>query len=441
MNQDAVNVSSNKPENKKEGSAIEFNKIQCVVAIMSGKGGVGKSTVTGLLASELAKKGYQVGILDADITGPSIPLLFGLHGPVEIGEFGIQPLSSRLGIKVISMNLLIEHEDQPVVWRGPLISQAIKQLFGDVMWGELDYLLVDLPPGTSDATLTIMQSLPIKGVLMVTTPQSLATMVVSKAVHMAQKLNVPVLGIIENMSYFLCPDTGKKHFVFGESHSNKVAIAAAAPLIANLPIDSNATNLCDNGKIEDVVLMETQTLTEAFLRSAPIETSSKIRLDLTEMSYVMKPSKLGFKPAKNANLLSVVVEEESKPSELSPQAKELIKSKENWGVLESPDAHARISGICGDTMQIDLLLEGDIIRDARYMTDGCGPSIASAGMATRLAKGKTVTEAKKITQDDILDHLGSLPDDHRHCAKLAAMTLQQAIQNIGQVSDTIEKIS
>jgi len=441
MSQDAGNVSHKKSEDQDKGSATEYNKIQYVVAIMSGKGGVGKSTVTGLLASELVKKGYHVGILDADITGPSIPLLFGLHGPVDIGEFGIQPLSSQSGIKIISMNLLIEKEDQPIVWRGPLISQAIKQLFGDVMWGELDYLLVDLPPGTSDATLTIMQSLPVNGIIMVTTPQSLAAMVVSKTVHMAQKLDVPILGIVENLSFFLCPDTGKKHLIFGVSHTEEVSKAADAPIMARLPIDSEAVKLCDSGKIEDVVLLEAKNLAEIFLRAAPIKSRSKIRPGLVSMSYIAQPFQTAMKPGKDAMLLPVDMKEDNKQSELSPKAKELIKSKENWGVLESPDGYARIGGICGDTMQIALQLEGDLICDVRYMTDGCGPSIASAGMATRLAKGKTIAEAQKITQDDILCHLGGLPDDHKHCAKLAALTLQRAIQNIGQTPEKLEESS
>lgn len=198
-----ANQKQNMPQpNSEEGSAAKYNHIKNVVAVMSGKGGVGKSFVTGLLASALAREGYQVGILDADITGPSIPMLFGLHGPVEVGSAGIQPLESRLGVKIISMNFLLSSEDQPVVWRGPLISKAIKQLWGDVMWGDLDYLLVDLPPGTSDATLTIMQSLPVKGIVMVTMPQSLATLIVRKAVNMAKSIGVPITGIVENMAYF-----------------------------------------------------------------------------------------------------------------------------------------------------------------------------------------------------------------------------------------------
>jgi len=254
----------------KEGAAAQYNHVNRVVAVMSGKGGVGKSLVTSLLATALAREGYQVGVLDADITGPSIPMLFGLHGPVEPGPVGIRPLQSQTGIKVISMNFLLENEDQPVIWGGPLIGRAITQLWGDVMWGDLDYLLVDLPPGTSYASLTTMQSLPVNGIVMVTTPQSLAAMVVRKAVHMAQAIKTPIIGVVENMAYFVCPDTGKQHFIFGPSHASEVSEAAQAPLLAQLPINPLVTTLCDAGKVEAVTLHEMPGLLKAFLEAMTI---------------------------------------------------------------------------------------------------------------------------------------------------------------------------
>jgi ATP-binding protein involved in chromosome partitioning len=260
----------------KDGVALLYNHIKCVVAVMSGKGGVGKSLVTGLLAKVLAERGYQVGILDADITGPSIPMLFGLHGPVEGGPVGIRPLQSKGGVKVISMNLLLENEDAPVIWRGPLVGKAITQLWGDVFWGDLDYLLVDLPPGTSDASLTTMQSLPVNGIVMVTTPQSLASMVVRKAVHMAQAVKTPIVGVVENMAFFICPDTGKQHFIFGPSHAGEVARASSAPLLAQLPIDPRVAALCDAGKIEDVDLAEIPALLDAFINIPEIHVEYKL---------------------------------------------------------------------------------------------------------------------------------------------------------------------
>ena len=258
-----------------EGTAAKYNHIQRVLAVMSGKGGVGKSLVTGLLAAALTRDGYQVGILDADITGPSIPTLFGLQGPVEMGPVGIRPFQSSTGIKVISMNFLLPSEDQPVIWRGPLIGRAITQLWGDVMWGDLDYLLVDLPPGTSDAALTTMQSLPVKGVVMVTTPQGLANMIVRKAVHMAQAVGIPIVGVVENMAYFICPDTEKRHLIFGPSHANEVTTTANAPLLAQLPIDPYLAALCDTGMIEKVNLPEVPGLLEAFIRAAPVQKKIK----------------------------------------------------------------------------------------------------------------------------------------------------------------------
>ncbi|MBN2148114.1 MAG: Mrp/NBP35 family ATP-binding protein [Anaerolineales bacterium] len=251
------------------GSAEAYNRIQRVVAVMSGKGGVGKSLVTSLLAVALAQSGYRVGVLDADITGPSIPKLFGLRGPLEGGPVGIYPLTSAAGIKVMSINLVLNDEAQPVVWRGPLIGKAITQLWGDVMWGDLDYLLVDLPPGTSDASLTTMQSLPLNGIIIVTTPQSLASLIVRKSVHMAQLVGVPVVGIVENMAFFKCPDTGKQHQIFGPSHTYEVAQAAGAPVLAQLPINPLVTSLCDAGKVEAVTLAETPALLEAFLQVIP----------------------------------------------------------------------------------------------------------------------------------------------------------------------------
>jgi ATP-binding protein involved in chromosome partitioning len=258
----------------KEGSAAQYNHIQHVVAVMSGKGGVGKSLVTSILAVALAQSGYQVGVLDADITGPSIPKLFGLQSPVEVGPVGLLPLTSEAGIKIMSINLLIPDEDKPVIWRGPLIGKVITQLWGDVMWGDLDYLLVDLPPGTSDASLTTLQSLPVSGIIMVTTPQSLASLIVRKAVHMAQLVGTPIIGVVENMAYFKCPDTGTQHLIFGPSHADEVSKAAGAPMMARLPINPLITSLCDAGKVEAVTLPETAELLNTFLKKIPASMKS-----------------------------------------------------------------------------------------------------------------------------------------------------------------------
>jgi len=248
----------------------EANQVKRVIAVMSGKGGVGKSLVTGLLAVGLKQAGYRVGILDADVTGPSIPRLFGAHGPVRIApDNRMQPIASRTGIKLMSINFLLEDEGQAVIWRGPIVSQAIEQFWNDVNWGQLDYLLVDLPPGTSDAALTVMQSLPLNGIIMVTTPQALAAMVVRKTVKMAQTINVPILGIIENMAGFVAPDTGQHYDIFGPSHAPEVADAANAPMLARLPLRPQIAALCDDGAIEAVSEPEVSLLAQELARLTP----------------------------------------------------------------------------------------------------------------------------------------------------------------------------
>jgi Mrp family chromosome partitioning ATPase len=229
-----------------------FNRVEKVVAVLSGKGGVGKSSITALIAATLARSGKRVGILDADITGPSIPKLFGLPpGGLRGGDQGILPASTGLGIKVVSTNLMVPTEDAAVIWRGPMITGTIQQFWRDVLWGKLDVLLVDLPPGTSDAALTVMQSLPVSGAVLVSMPQELAGMVVHKAVSMLKQLNIPVLAVVENMSYYVCPDTGNRHEIFGPSHVEQLASAVGAAIWERLPIDPNVASLADSGKIEE----------------------------------------------------------------------------------------------------------------------------------------------------------------------------------------------
>lgn len=237
---------------QEKGAAEDLNKIRRVIAVMSGKGGVGKSLVSGLLAVALRREGHRIGILDADITGPSIPKMFFPDGArLGMSPMGPMPPQSKIGIKVMSINLLLDQEDMAVIWRGPLVGGAIKQFWGDIFWGTLDYLIVDLPPGTSDASLTVMQSLPLSGIVLVCSPQDLAGMVVRKAARMAQQMNTPMLGLIENMSYFECPDTGKHHEIFGPSHAEETAQRIGIPFLGRLPIDPEIARLCDAGCVED----------------------------------------------------------------------------------------------------------------------------------------------------------------------------------------------
>jgi Mrp family chromosome partitioning ATPase len=228
-------------------------RIDNVIAVMSGKGGVGKSSVAVLLASALQRRDFRVGVLDADITGPSIPMMFGAQHPPEPDPDGILPVQSHHGIKIMSINLLLPDTDQPVVWRGPLISRAIEQFWRDILWGDLDYLIVDLPPGTADAALTVMQSLPLDGVVLVTSPQDLAGMVVRKAANMANHLGIRLIGLIENMSYVICPTCGTQIDVFGTSQSFQTVRLIGMPLLGHLPFDTRIATLCDQGEIERYV--------------------------------------------------------------------------------------------------------------------------------------------------------------------------------------------
>ena len=225
----------------------EYSSVKKVIGVVSGKGGVGKSFVTASLASAMRKKGYEVGILDADITGPSIPKMYGIHGPAMGSEMGVLPIAAGDGTKVMSVNLLMEDEEAPVVWRGPVIAGTVKQFWSDVVWGDLDYLFVDMPPGTGDVPLTVFQSLPLDGIVIVTSPQELVQMIVKKAYNMAGMMDIPVLGVVENYSYFKCPDCGKEIKIFGESNIDEVASEMALPVLGKMPLDPEYAKLADDG--------------------------------------------------------------------------------------------------------------------------------------------------------------------------------------------------
>ena len=247
-----ASCSSNCDSRKKESfiePTGEFNNIKHVVAVVSGKGGVGKSMVTSLLAVTLAKRGFKVGILDADITGPSIPKSFGIMGNAMQNELGILPAESKGGIKIMSVNMLLKENDAPVVWRGPVIAGAVKQFWQDVVWGDLDYLFIDCPPGTGDVPLTVFQTIPLDGIVMVTSPQDLVSLIVKKAYNMAKMMNINILGLVENMSYVKCPDCGKQFSVFGGG-SDDIAKELDIDLLGKLPIDISLTQMVDNGCIE-----------------------------------------------------------------------------------------------------------------------------------------------------------------------------------------------
>lgn len=242
-------------DRKKESLLAKANPgshVKKVIAVVSGKGGVGKSTVTSMLAVSMRRKGKSVGVLDADITGPSAPTAFGVSECRAADEGGMYPALSRGGIQVMSINLLLDNPNDPVIWRGPVIAGAVKQFWTDVVWGDVDYLFVDMPPGTGDVPLTVFQSLPVDGVVIVTSPQDLVSMIVTKAVKMANMMNIPVIGFIENYSYLECPDCGKRIEIFGKSHLDEVAAELGIPVLARLPIDPKVAEAYDNGMMETV---------------------------------------------------------------------------------------------------------------------------------------------------------------------------------------------
>lgn len=229
-----------------------FSNVKKVIGIVSGKGGVGKSMVTSLLASMMQKRGQKAAVLDADITGPSIPKAFGISGKTFQTEEGIEPATSKGGIRIMSVNLLLDEETQPVVWRGPIIAGTVKQFWSDVAWGDIDVLFVDMPPGTGDVPLTVFQSLPVNGIVIVTSPQQLVSMIVEKAVHMAEMMDIPVLGMVENMSYYECPDCHEKHAIFGESHIEEFAQKCGIETVCRLPILPEMAKACDSGLVEEI---------------------------------------------------------------------------------------------------------------------------------------------------------------------------------------------
>lgn len=248
-----ANCSSREGDSGIQKAALnDQSRVKKVIGVVSGKGGVGKSSVTALLSVMFNRKGYNTAILDADITGPSIPKVFGISGQrvFSDGQNLMLPVSTETGIDIISADFFLKSPSDPVVWRGSLISSIVCQFWTDVVWGDVDYMFVDMPPGTGDVPLTVFQSLPLDGIILVTTPQDLVSMIVEKAVKMANMMNMPILGIIENMSFFECPDCGKKYYPFGESHVEKIAAEYNLPLLGRLPIDAENARLCDSGKIE-----------------------------------------------------------------------------------------------------------------------------------------------------------------------------------------------
>lgn len=254
-NQSCSNCSEDCAERKEEKTDFSekphnMSSIKKVVAVVSGKGGVGKSLVTSMLAVTMNRRGYHSAILDADITGPSIPKAFGISKKATGNEFGLLPVKSKTGIDIMSVNLLLENDTDPVVWRGPIIAGTVKQFWTDVIWDDVDFMFIDMPPGTGDVPLTVFQSIAVDGIIVVTSPQELVSMIVTKAVKMAELMNIPILGLVENMSYFKCPDNDKEYQIFGDSHIEEIAQKHNLKVLAKLPIDPKISAACDKGMIE-----------------------------------------------------------------------------------------------------------------------------------------------------------------------------------------------
>ena len=287
-------------------SRLEKKRNENLIAVVSGKGGVGKSSMTALLASELKRSGYNVGILDADVTGPSIAKIFGVTKRLMKGKTGIIPAETESGLKLISVNLMLDNPEMPTVWRGPIINNLIRQLYTDVDWGDIDYLLIDLPPGTGDAPLTVFQSLPLSGIVLVSTPQDLSKMIVSKSANMAKMLKIPVLGLIENMSYLNCKHCGDKNFILGESRSEEFAEKLGTELIARLPFETDIAELCDAGKIEEYQNKEISNTIEK------IKSTIKEQKDKNSIETIVSSAGGSLSPAWNKS------EEQKKKFKLTP---------------------------------------------------------------------------------------------------------------------------
>jgi len=395
-----------------------------IIGVISSKGGVGKSFCTGILASELAREGFQVEILDADLTGSSISMLFGVQGLVKTGQYSFLPLQSRLGVKIISPNLLVEDGTQPFIWKNALAGKVIEELYKEVEWGVLDFLIIDLPPATSEVTVEVLQTIPFTGVVIVTQPQELSTRIVLKAVRLTQKMSVDIVGVVENKSYYLVPKSNEKQLIFGPSHIDSLTSIADLSILAQLPYSPEYSNLCDFGKIEEILLPEGQDLLSAVKKSlARIEAEKLTRIKETTIP-----------PAEKLPEEKVVEDNCASPQHtthigqaFSDIVVRLIQNKDNIGAFDHPDAQGYFLGSCGDRMQIHLQIVNERILGARFLADGCGATLACGSMITKMACSKTIKEAEKITPNELIGVLGGLPEDHLHCAELAVMTLREAV--------------
>jgi Mrp family chromosome partitioning ATPase/NifU-like protein involved in Fe-S cluster formation len=421
------NQSALKPDTTTRNSlnSPSHRDIRRVIAVTSSKGGVGKSFVTALLACRLTRMGYRVGILDADLTGSSIPMLFGVSGPLLTGQYSLLPLETPTGIKLISPNLLVEEKAQPIIWKEALSGKVIEELFKEVEWGTLDFLLLDLPPATSELAVSILQTMPIAGAVIVTQPQELSIRVVTKAVRILQKIEVDILGFVENMSFYSDSNSGQNQPLFGPSRTPSLSALAEAPVLAQIPLSPEAVRLCDQGRIEEVELTESLDLYQAFIASlARVEAENSSALEEEALRVEQPEIEEAAREQEPITSPQPVPQPRQRFSNIVLQ---LIQNKDNMGALSHPDAQGHFLGKCGDRMQIDLQIVNGRILDARFLADGCGATLACGSMLTKMACSKTLEQAKQISPSELLIALDGLPDDHLHCAELAVMTLREAV--------------
>lgn len=410
-------------EHPQNPGIVDSAKHPHIVGVTSSKGGVGKSFVTCLLATELSKRGASVGILDANFHAASIPLFFGIKGPIQVGQYSFLPLQTASGIKVISANLIADDDSRTIVWKEELAGNVIEQLYKEVEWGSLDYLLVDLPSTTSELAVSIMQIVPFTGIVVVTQPTEISTKLVSKAIRATQEIGLNIVGLVENMAYYQVPVSNENMNLFGNSCTDALASNTHIPVLSRIPFLSENSILCDKGKIEDVILLESAELCQNLT-----ELLSKISLKKAAPhpihTEVEEIDELNVNPVEEELFIQESSANEQYFSDIVIQ---LIRNEDNVGAMEKPDAQGHYLGKCGDRMQIDLQIVHSRILSAKFLADGCGATQACGSMITKMACSKTMEEAEKITPDDVIVAVGGLPDDHLHCAELAVMTLRDAL--------------
>ena len=403
--------------------------INKVIGVTSAKGGAGRSFISGLLAVELNKKGYVVGILDANFTGSSIPSLFGQKGPVSMGRSSFLPLETDLGIKLLSANLLVDEENNMIIWKEALAGKVIEELYREVEWGTLDYLIVDLPPTASEITVSILQTIPFDAMVFVNQPQGLSARLNARGIRIVKEMGLDIAGIVENMSYHFDHATGKKAPIFGTESTGTLAASVQLPVLGCIPYLAENALLCDQGKMEAVSLPEGEAFCETF-EAALFDLEERALQRAIEAQAKPEPEPVAEpKPVDQGEPEISGVPEEIAPADqyFSDTVIHLIRSQYNVGTLDKPDAQGHFLGSCGDRMQIDLKIVKQRIMDAKFIADGCGATLACGSMITRMATTKTLEEAQRIQADELINALDGLPDDHLHCAELAVMTLREAV--------------